>query len=148
MNCRAWNVNRNFVVSLKAKILAEWKFWLVNFTKKCLKWSMKRQTWSANRDSWIANSNPGFVNIQVSKWLTNIKEKWSTIDLMFLFFYFLHSNIPDKKCHKQKWCMLFFTHIKLVAHVLASACPITHIKWIRLCHYYHHHYLIILIVIS
>ena len=43
---------------------------------------------------------------------------------MFLLFYFLHSNVPDK-CHKKKWGMLFFTHIKL-----ASAT--THIKWIRL----------------
>ena len=29
------------------------------------------------------------------------------------FFHFLHPNVPDNKCHKQKWHVLFFTHIKL-----------------------------------
>ena len=38
---------------------------------------------------------------------------------MFLIFHFLHCNFPDIKCYKQKWGMLFFTLIKLVAHVLA-----------------------------
>ena len=35
------------------------------------------------------------------------------------------------QCHRQKWC-IFFTPIKLVAHVLVSACAIAHIKWRRL----------------
>ena len=35
---------------------------------------------------------------------------------MFLF-HFLHSNIPDNKCHKQKWLVLFFTLIKLVVRL-------------------------------
>ena len=50
---------------------------------------------------------------------------------MFLFFHFLHSNVPENKSHKQKWGMLFLTCIKLVACVLACACTITG-KWIRL----------------
>ena len=48
------------------------------------------------------------------------------------FFHFLHSNVPDKKCHKQKWRVLFFTRIKLVASVLVCARAIARIKWIRL----------------
>ena len=43
-------------------------------------------------------------------------------------FHFLHSNVPGNKCHKKKWCVLFFTHIKLVAW----ACAIARIKWRRL----------------
>ena len=50
---------------------------------------------------------------------------------MFLFFHFLHSNVPENKSHKQKWGMLFLTCIKLVACVLACACTIAG-KWIRL----------------
>ena len=48
------------------------------------------------------------------------------------FFYFLHSNVLDNKCHKQKWHVLFFTCIKLVASVLICALVTAHIKWIRL----------------
>ena len=43
-------------------------------------------------------------------------------------FHFLHSNVPGNKCHKKKWCVLFFTHIKLVAWT----CAIARIKWRRL----------------
>ena len=51
---------------------------------------------------------------------------------MFLFFHFLHSNVPENKSHKKKWGMLFLTCIKLVARVLTCACTIAGIKWIRL----------------
>ena len=52
---------------------------------------------------------------------------------MFLtFFHFLHSNTQDNKYHKQKWRMLFFTRVKLVARVLACVCVIARIKWRRL----------------
>ena len=44
-NCWAWSVNRNFVDSVKRKILTEGKFWFTNFTKNSLKWSAKRQSW-------------------------------------------------------------------------------------------------------
>ena len=37
---------------------------------------------------------------------------------LWSFFRFLYSNIADSKSHKQKWHVLFFTHIKLVACVL------------------------------
>ena len=51
---------------------------------------------------------------------------------MFLFFHFLRPNVPDNKCHKPKWRVLFFTRIKLVASVLARVCAIARIKWRRL----------------
>ena len=51
---------------------------------------------------------------------------------MFLFFHFLHFNVPGNKCPKQKWCVLFFTCIRLVVHVLVCAHVITCIKWIKL----------------
>ena len=44
---------------------------------------------------------------------------------MFLFFL-------SFKCHKQKWCMLFFIRIKQVARALACARAIARIKWRRL----------------
>ena len=34
------------------------------------------------------------------------------------FLHFLLCNASDSKCYKQKWDVLFFTHIKLVVHVL------------------------------
>ena len=40
---------------------------------------------------------------------------------MFLLFPFLHSNVTDNNCHKQKWHVLFFTRIKLVPRVPACA---------------------------
>ena len=48
---------------------------------------------------------------------------------LFCFFY---SNVRDNTCHRQKWCKLFFTCIKLVVHFLVSACAIANIKWRRL----------------
>ena len=51
---------------------------------------------------------------------------------MFLFFHFLHSNVPGSKCHKQKGHKLFFTRIRLAAHVPACVQAIARIKWIRL----------------
>ena len=51
---------------------------------------------------------------------------------MFLFCHFLHSNVPENKCCKQKWPVLFFICIRLVVVVLACACAIACIKLIRL----------------
>ena len=42
--------------------------------------------------------------------------------ISYLISCFLCSNVPDYKRHKQTWCMLFFTCIKLVVHVLACVC--------------------------
>ena len=39
--------------------------------------------------------------------------------------------VLDNKCHKQKWRVLFFTCIKLVARVLACVSAIARIKWRR-----------------
>ena len=47
---------------------------------------------------------------------------------MLVIFHFLYSNIADNKSPKNKWHLLFFTHIKLVAYVLTCA----RIKWRRL----------------
>ena len=71
------------------------------------------------------------VNIQANKSITKIKENysiWCFWSLLNLF----HSNVPANKCHRQKWCVLFFTRIKLVACVLACVHAITRIKWRRL----------------
>ena len=38
---------------------------------------------------------------------------------MFLIVHFLHYNFPDNKFFKQKWHVLLFTGIKLMACVLA-----------------------------
>ena len=43
-----------------------------------------------------------------------LKKNEQLFNLMFLFFYSFYSNVPDDKCHKQKWCVLFFINIKTV----------------------------------
>ena len=53
------------------------------------------------------------------------------LNLIFLFF-LSWSSVPDNKCHKQKWHVLFYTRIKLVARVLACARAIAQIKRRRL----------------
>ena len=63
---------------------------------------------------------------------TNEKKENQLFNLMFLFLQFHHPNVLDNKCDKQKWHRPFFTSIKLVVYVLACACAIAHIKWIRL----------------
>ena len=65
-------------------------------------------------------------------WSTTFKLTKGSIWCFRSFFLFLHCNVPDNKCCKQKWGVLFFTCIKLVTHVLACACAITRIKWKRL----------------
>ena len=47
-------------------------------------------------------------------------------------FHLFHSNVPGNKCHRQKWRVLLFTRIKLVARVLACARAIAYIKLRRL----------------
>ena len=47
---------------------------------------------------------------------------------MLLIFFSFSSPQCLRQCHKQKWCMLYFTCIKLEACVLAYACAITHLK--------------------
>ena len=48
------------------------------------------------------------------------------------FFHFLCSDVLENKCHKQKWCALFFIRIKLVACLLVCAQAIAGVKWQRL----------------
>ena len=62
----------------------------------------------------------GKYNIQANNRLTKIR------NLMFLFFRFLCFNVPDNRCHKRKWRVLFFTCIKLVMHVLVCAHAIAY----------------------
>ena len=73
-------------------------------------------------------------NNQANHGLTKGKEKWSTIqfDVFVLSFTFFFPVSQTVRCHKQKWCMLFSTPIKLVAHVLVCAYAITCIKRRRL----------------
>ena len=72
--------------------------------------------------------------IQANERLTKVKEKSSTIkfDVFVRSFILLCSNVPENKCHKHKWHLLFFTRIKLVARVLVCAGAITRIKWRRM----------------
>ena len=51
-NCWDWSVNKNFVVSLKTKVLTARKFRFASFTNNCLKWSTNKQSWSAKRQSY------------------------------------------------------------------------------------------------
>ena len=51
-----------------------------------------------------------------------LKKNNQLLNLIFLFFNFLLFDVSDSMCHKQKWCMLFSTRIKLVACVLACVC--------------------------
>ena len=74
----------------------------------------------------------GSTTFKLMKCSQRLKKNDQLLNLMFLFFHFLCSNVPDKKCHKQKWCVLFFTRIKLVMQVLECARAITRIKWRRL----------------
>ena len=52
--------------------------------------------------------------------------QFHVFDLSFIFFTAMSQT---NNCYKQKWGVLFFTHIKLKARVLTCACPIAHIKW-------------------
>ena len=79
----------------------------------------------------------GSATFKLAKGYQRLKKNDQLLNLIFLiyfffFFYFLHSNVWDNKCHKQKWCMLFCTHIKLVPSMLARTCRVTCIKWRRL----------------
>ena len=82
-------------------------------------------TWMYNTETW-----------KLTKVYRKIKgqRKMTNYYLWFFcfFFHFLCFNVPDNKCHKQKWCLLFFTRIKLVACVLACVRAIACIKWRRL----------------
>ena len=74
--------------------------------------------------TWNYNIQPNRRSAKVKKKLSIIQ--FDVFNLSFIFF------VPDNKCHKQKWCMLFFTCIQLVMHVLAYACAIAYSKWRRL----------------
>ena len=74
----------------------------------------------------------GRTTLKLTKSLKSLKKNDSYSIWCFWFsFHFLHCNVPDK-CYKQKWEVLFFTCIKLVACVLVCASTIAHIKWKRL----------------
>ena len=64
--------------------------------------------------------------------------KMITIKFDVFVLSFPFSNVPDNKYHKHKWCMLFFTCIKLVVCVLACACAIACINWRRLQSFCYH----------
>ena len=68
------------MVSLKTKILTEWKFWFASFTRKFLNQSSKRQNQSVNCDFQIAISNsvvwyqiqPVIINLLVRKYFNSL----------------------------------------------------------------------------
>ena len=74
----------------------------------------------------------GSKTFKLTKGQQRLKRNNQLLNLMFLFFHFLCSNVPDNKCHKQKQHVLFFTCFKLVACVLVCTRAIAHIKWKRL----------------
>ena len=65
-------------------------------------------------------------NIQANERLTRVKEKRDIFILSFIFFIPMYQT---KSFHKQKWYVLLFTCIKLVAHVLVSGRAIVCVKW-------------------
>ena len=76
----------------------------------------------------------GGTTFKLTKGLQRLNKNYRLFHFLFLLFRFLHSNVPDNTYHRQKWHVLFFTCIELVARVLARVCAIAQIKWIRLSH--------------
>ena len=70
----------------------------------------------------------GSTTFKLTKGKQRLKKKLFHLMFFLSFFHFLNWNVPDNKCYKQKWSMLFFTQIKLMAHVLACACALAHIN--------------------
>ena len=61
------------------------------------------------------------------------KEKWTILQFdIFLSFIFFISISTHKECPEQKWCVLIFTCIKLVASVLMWVHAIAQVKWASL----------------
>ena len=89
-------------------------------TQECLLYIKLIIVFTPNLEFFPNSEVMQYMEIQHSIWCL-----WS-------LFHFFHSNVPDNKFHRQKWGMLFFTCIKLVARVLVCACAITCIKWRRL----------------
>ena len=72
---------------------------------------------------------------QANKSITKIKKMINySIWCFWSLFHFFHSNVTDNTCHRQRWCVLFFTRIKIVVRMLACARVIARIKWRRLIH--------------
>ena len=72
-------------------------------------------------------------NIQANERLTKVKEKWSTIKFdVFIRSFVFFIPVTQTVSAINKWCMLFFTCIRLVAHVLARELAIACIKLRRL----------------
>ena len=73
------------------------------------------------------------TTFKITKHLQRLKENGNySIWCFWSSFYLLHCSILDNKCYKQKWGMLVFTQIKLVACVLVCVCAIAYINWKRL----------------
>ena len=69
----------------------------------------------------------GYTTFKLKKCWQRLKENDHLFNSLFSFFHFLHSNIPDNKCHKQKWRMLFFyTHQTSGTCAGVCACNRTH----------------------
>ena len=96
--------------------------WFVKYVFSAKIWFMKVSPRIVKYESLVTKSNPERLkkNDQLFKLCF-----WSSI-------HFFHFNVPENECHKQKWCVLFFTCINKVASVLARAHAIACIKWRRL----------------
>ena len=65
-----------------------------------LSWS---HTWKSNLQA----------NERLKKWYSKIIIY--SIWYFCFFFHFLHSNVPDKKCHEKKWHVCWHVHMRLHA---------------------------------
>ena len=87
----------------------------------CIQISVKHRRWSVLSKRWLFFKK-------------HILDVWHgsqyTSGLLELFC--CGSQRDTRDCYKQKYGVLFFTCIKLVAYVLAFACAIARIKWKRL----------------
>ena len=61
----------------------------------------------------------GITTFKLIKNWQRLKKNDQLLNLMFLFFQFFIHISPYNKCHKQKWCVLFFTCIRLMVCMLA-----------------------------
>ena len=141
------NINNFYLLTMfvNHSILDVWRGFEYSFGLVKLFWhGSKRDTWEhllyaklimvfILNLAFSPNSNSyRKYNIQANLSLIKIREKWSTIQFDVIDLSIDFSVPMFHQSHKQMWCVVFFTCIKLVASALACARVITCIKWRRL----------------
>ena len=76
----------------------------------------------------------GSATFKLTKSLQRLKKMINCSIWCGFFFIFFNPKSQTVSAINRcgEWCMLFFTCINIVMHVLVCSCSITHIKWIRL----------------